>query len=55
MIGFMLTPTNDAIPSVSPGQQVAFFASPLTAESTGTFTSNVTASIYALMARSWPR
>lgn len=48
LVGAMLTPTDDAIPSASPGQQVALIASPSTAESTGTFTSEVTASIFAL-------
>lgn len=48
VIGAMVTPTTDAVPSVSPGQPVIFYAAPLTSESTGTFTSNVTADIYAL-------
>ena len=48
VIGAMVTPTTDAVPSVSPGQQVIFYAAPLTSESTGAFTSNVTADIYAL-------
>jgi subtilase family serine protease len=46
IIGAMLTPTTDAVPSVSPGQPVTFLAAPSTSESTGTFTSNVTADIY---------
>ncbi len=48
VVGVMLTPTDDAIPSVSPGQLVTFLAAPSTSESTGTFTSNVTANIYTL-------
>jgi subtilase family serine protease len=48
LIGVMLSPTDDAITSVSPGQLVTFLASPSTAESAGKFTSNVTASIYEL-------
>ena len=48
VIGAMLTPTTDAVPSVSPGQSVTFIAAPSTSESTGGFTSNVTANIYTL-------
>lgn len=48
LIGVMLTPTDDAVSSVAPGQPVTFLAAPLTSESTGAFTSNVTADIYTL-------
>ena len=48
VVGAMLTPTADAVPSVSPGQRVTFLAAPLTSESTGAFTSNVTANVYSL-------
>jgi subtilase family serine protease len=48
LVGAMLTPTDDAVPSVSPGQLVTFLATPSTSESTGNFTSNVTANVYNL-------
>ncbi|MGP8125526.1 MAG: hypothetical protein ACLQEQ_06635 [Nitrososphaerales archaeon] len=48
VIGVMLTPTDDAVSSVAPGQPVTFLAAPSTSESTGAFTSNVTADIYTL-------
>jgi subtilase family serine protease len=48
VVGAMLTPTDDAVASVSPGQPIIFLAEPSTSESTGGFTSNVTANIYTL-------
>lgn len=48
LVGVMLTPTNDAISSVSPGQEVAFLASTASSNSSGMYTSNMTAGIYTL-------
>ena len=46
--GVMLTPNDDAIPSVTAGEQVTFLARTETADGLGQFTSNVTAKIYSL-------
>jgi subtilase family serine protease len=48
IVGVILTPTDDAVPSASPGQSVTFLAQTLTSQVTGGFTSNVTANIYTL-------
>ncbi len=55
LVGALLTPTNEAIASVAPGQEVAFLAAPTTANSTGiyfgnatSFVSEVTAEVYNL-------
>ena len=46
--GVMLAPNDEAIPSVSPGEQVTFLAHAQTADGEGNFTSSVAASIYSL-------
>lgn len=48
VIGTMVTPVNGPSPSASEGQVVTFLAETVTNESTGLFTSNVTANIYDL-------
>ena len=46
--GVIMAPTDDAIPSASPGQQVTFLARMLTSQFAGEFTSNATAEIFSL-------
>lgn len=48
VVGAIYTPTQDAIPSASPGQQVTFLAQTTTASGTGAFSSNVTAKVFSL-------
>ena len=46
--GVMLTPNDDAITSVAPGEQVTLLAQTRTAAGEGIFTSNVTAKVFSL-------
>jgi len=48
VVGVMLTPNNDALPSAAVGQQVTFLAETYNSQFMGQFTSNVTANVYNL-------
>jgi subtilase family serine protease len=48
IVGVIIGPNNDAIPSAAPGQQVVLLAEPRTYNGAGMFTSNVTANFYSL-------
>jgi len=48
IIGVIVGPNDEAIPSAAPGEQVVLLAEPETSERMGIFTSNVTAKFYSL-------